>query len=91
MTASDRPPERYRIRIRGHLDPVWSAWFEGLAIAQEDDGMVALLLLALSVGAVNLGCKVAVLVRGDREGEFAGGVAGLLALLILERSYSNSG
>ncbi len=45
--------------------------------------MVALLLLALSVGAVNLGCKVAVLVRGDREGEFAGGVAGLLALLIL--------
>ena len=46
--------------------------------------MVAFLLLALSVGAVNLGCKIAVLVRGNREGEFVGGVAGLLTLLILE-------
>ena len=45
--------------------------------------MVAFLLLAVSVGAVNLGCKIAVLVRGDHEGEFVGGVAGLLALLIL--------
>jgi hypothetical protein len=45
--------------------------------------LIAFLLLALSVGAVNLGCKVAVLVRGDREREFAGGVAGLLTLLIL--------
>jgi len=45
--------------------------------------MVAFLLLAVSVGAVNLGCKVAVLVRGDREGEFVGGVAGLLAVLVL--------
>jgi hypothetical protein len=45
--------------------------------------MVAFLLLAVSVGAVNLGCKVAVLVRGDREGELVGGVAGLLAVLIL--------
>jgi hypothetical protein len=40
MTASDRP--RYRIRIRGHLDPVWSAWFDGLAIAQQADGTTTL-------------------------------------------------
>jgi hypothetical protein len=26
------------IRIQGHLDPSWQDWFEGLAIAQEDDG-----------------------------------------------------
>jgi hypothetical protein len=40
MTASDRP--RYCIRIRGHLDPVWSAWFDGLAIAQQADGTTTL-------------------------------------------------
>ena len=40
MTASDRP--RYRIRIRDHLDPTWSAWFDGLAITQQDDGTTTL-------------------------------------------------
>jgi hypothetical protein len=40
MTASDWP--RYRIRIRGHLDPVWSAWFDGLAIAPQADGTTTL-------------------------------------------------
>ena len=40
MTASDRPG--YRIRIRGHLDPVWSAWFDRLAIAQQADGTTTL-------------------------------------------------
>src|SRR5919205_525898 len=40
MTASDWP--RYRIRIRGHLDPVWSAWFDGLGIAQQADGTTTL-------------------------------------------------
>ena len=45
--------------------------------------MIAIALLALSVGAVNLGCKVSVLVRGDRERELIGGAAGLIAVLIL--------
>lgn len=45
--------------------------------------MLALILLVLSVGAINLGSKVAVLVRGDREGELVGGIVGLLTLLIL--------
>jgi hypothetical protein len=40
MTASDRP--RYRLRIRGHLDPVWSAWFDGLTITQQADGTTTL-------------------------------------------------
>ena len=26
MSAPAQPPARYRIRIRGHLDPAWSAW-----------------------------------------------------------------
>lgn len=28
---------RYEIRLQGHLDQHWSAWFEGLAITYDDD------------------------------------------------------
>jgi hypothetical protein len=28
----------YQIRIKGHLDPQWTAWFEGLTITMEDNG-----------------------------------------------------
>lgn len=33
---------QYRIRIRGHLDPAWSAWFDDLALTQRDDGTTEL-------------------------------------------------
>jgi hypothetical protein len=33
---------RYEIRIEGHLDQHWSAWFGGLAITHEDDGTTTL-------------------------------------------------
>jgi hypothetical protein len=42
VTASDRPAVGYRIRIRGHLDPLWSTWFDDLAIAQQADGTTTL-------------------------------------------------
>ena len=29
---------RYHIRIQGHLDPSWQAWFEGLEMVQEHEG-----------------------------------------------------
>jgi hypothetical protein len=37
------PPDRYEpgsyeIRLRGHLDGKWAAWFEGLTITLEDNG-----------------------------------------------------
>ena len=38
MNPLDRPSTHYRIRIRGHLDPAWSDWFDDLAITQEEDG-----------------------------------------------------
>jgi hypothetical protein len=38
----DRSLVRYRIRIRGHLDPAWSAWFDGLTVTQQDDGTTEL-------------------------------------------------
>ena len=38
MSTPAQPPARYRIRIRGHLDPAWSAWFDDLTVTQTDDG-----------------------------------------------------
>jgi hypothetical protein len=35
-------PQYYEIRIKGHLDPSWSEWFEGLSIIHEDSGDTAL-------------------------------------------------
>jgi hypothetical protein len=31
-------PVVYQIRIKGHLDPKWAAWFEDLNITLEEDG-----------------------------------------------------
>lgn len=36
-----RDPEAtpvYQIRVKGHLGPQWTDWFEGLAITIEEDG-----------------------------------------------------
>ena len=41
MSTPDRFPYTV-IRIRGHLDAAWSAWFDGLTITQEEDGTTAL-------------------------------------------------
>ena len=30
--------EQYEIRIRGHLDSRWAAWFDGLSLTNEQDG-----------------------------------------------------
>jgi hypothetical protein len=32
----------YEIRIKGHLGPEWSAWFDGLTITNEPNGEAAL-------------------------------------------------
>jgi hypothetical protein len=36
--SSDQESPRYQIRVVGHLDPRWSAWFDGLTLSPEDDG-----------------------------------------------------
>lgn len=33
---------QYEIRIKGHLDDKWAAWFEGLTITRADDGATLL-------------------------------------------------
>jgi hypothetical protein len=32
----------YELRIEGHLDERWSAWFGGLTVIREDDGTTTL-------------------------------------------------
>jgi hypothetical protein len=35
----DRPEAgRYEIRLTGHLDAHWAAWFDGLTVSREGDG-----------------------------------------------------
>ena len=33
-----RDPGRYEIRVQGHLDPRWAAWFDGLNLIREPGG-----------------------------------------------------
>ena len=35
-------PTDYQIRLQGHLDSHWSAWFEGLTITNEANGEAVL-------------------------------------------------
>jgi hypothetical protein len=32
------PPTTYRIRVKGHLTPEWSEWFNDMTITLEPDG-----------------------------------------------------
>ncbi len=36
------PPARYELRVQGHLDASWSAWFGGLTLTQDADGTTTL-------------------------------------------------
>ena len=31
-------PAFYEIRVKGHLDSHWSAWFDGMAVTTEENG-----------------------------------------------------
>ena len=37
-----RPDERYELRVEGHLDERWAAWFDADVITREDDGTTVL-------------------------------------------------
>jgi hypothetical protein len=41
-TEHHHEPELYEIRIVGHLDSRWAAWFEGLNFTHESDGTTIL-------------------------------------------------
>jgi hypothetical protein len=45
LTRSDGSPHeagRYEIRLQGHLDNRWAAWFDGLTVSHESDGVTVL-------------------------------------------------
>jgi GTPase len=44
MSPRPRPhaPTHYELRVEGHLDEHWSAWFGGLTLNREDDGTTTL-------------------------------------------------
>jgi hypothetical protein len=37
-TGDHHNSERYEIRLKGHLAPRWTAWFDGLSLTNENDG-----------------------------------------------------
>ena len=37
-TGPHHHPGRYEIRLKGHLDSRWAAWFDGLSLSNESDG-----------------------------------------------------
>ena len=42
----------YQIRIKGHLDPTWSAWFDGLTITHDPDGATSICGLVVDQAAL---------------------------------------
>jgi hypothetical protein len=37
-TSPHHNPGRYEIRLKGHLEARWAAWFDGLSLTNENDG-----------------------------------------------------
>ena len=41
-SEAHQEPQLYEIRLKGHLDDRWAAWFGGLTITREDNGETCL-------------------------------------------------
>jgi hypothetical protein len=53
-SAEGRPESgTYEIRLAGHLDQRWSAWFDGLRITQQTDGTTVLLAQVVDQAALH--------------------------------------
>jgi hypothetical protein len=37
-TGKEHEPGMYEIRVRGHLESRWAAWFDGMTLIRESDG-----------------------------------------------------
>jgi hypothetical protein len=37
-STGQHTPGRYEIRVKGHLNSRWAAWFDGLSLSTESDG-----------------------------------------------------
>jgi hypothetical protein len=52
-TGDRSTPRRYEIRIKGHLEPRWAGWFDGLALSAEPDGTTVLRGLVVDQAALH--------------------------------------
>jgi hypothetical protein len=41
-TGMNHAPGRYEIRVRGHLESRWAAWFDGMSLTHESDGTTSI-------------------------------------------------
>jgi hypothetical protein len=82
-SAGDRhEPGRYEIRLKGHLDRRWAAWFDGLSLTHQSDGttvihgpiadQAALHGLLQKVRDVGLPLVSVICVEPDRPGDPTG-------------------
>ena len=70
-------PAYYRIRVKGYLDPAWSAWFDGLSVTHDGDGDTTLAgpvidqaaLYGLLKKARDLGLTLLVVAQGEPEAQ----------------------
>lgn len=37
-TGHPQSPDRYEIRLKGHLDSRWAVWFDGMTLTAKSDG-----------------------------------------------------
>ena len=65
MSTPEQLAARYRIRIRGHLDPAWSTWFDSLTVTQADQAA----LFGLLAGLRDLGATLLLVERLEWEGD----------------------
>ena len=42
QTAKRQEPGGYRLRVKGHLDQRWSAWFDDLTLTRESNGTTSI-------------------------------------------------
>ena len=74
-TGPHHSPGRYEIRLRGHLDSRWAAWFDGLSLSNENDGTTIIggpvvdqaALHGLLAKVRDLGLPLVAVVRVDPE------------------------
>ena len=52
-TGRSSDPGRYEIRLGGHLERRWAAWFDGMTLAHADDGTTVLTGPALDQAALH--------------------------------------
>ena len=52
-SEAHQEPRLYEIRLKGHLDDRWAAWFSGLTLTREDSGETCLTGLVVDQAALH--------------------------------------